>query len=387
MGKFQSKLHRRSDVYKTRERVESAALTQVVQYEPAHSDAINCVTSLTSDLCVSGGSDQVVVVYDWRAGKPCKAFHGHSKEITKLCCFSGSTCIFSASRDKSVLQWDFAGGRDPVQSFHGHELVVNGVAISPGMPAHTPCHAHTSAHTPVHAPTHSQLQDSAHANTLTFVTQCLCVADGSKLCTGSRDNSMRLWDIETGKCLQKNTISRNLVTHVCWVPGGTSVVQTSEDKTIRVWDSRSWQVTNTFPAKQYIQTHCDISTNGNHLLSCSNGFTGHGCEATLWDLRQPGCKVVEYRGHLHTTACCVFLPAALGSPSLVASASYDGSVKIWNQNTAVCLYTLSLDGSGPLVSLAPCDSSNLLCASFNTGLHHLHLSQGTVPSLREVARF
>ncbi|XP_026880973.2 WD repeat-containing protein 31 [Electrophorus electricus] len=342
MGKFQSKLHRRSDVYKTRERVESSALTQVVQYEPAHSDAINCVTSLTSDLCVSGGSDQVVVVYDWRAGKPCKAFHGHSKEITKLCCFSGSTCIFSASRDKSVLQWDFAGGRDPVQSFHGHELVINGVAISP---------------------------------------------DGSKLCTGSRDNSMRLWDIETGKCLQKNTISRNLVTHVCWVPGGTSVVQTSEDKTIRVWDSRSWQVTNTFPAKQYIQTHCDISTNGNHLLSCSNGFTGHGCEATLWDLRQPGCKVVEYRGHLHTTACCVFLPAALGSPSLVASASYDGSVKIWNQNTAVCLYTLSLDGSGPLVSLAPCDSSNLLCASFNTGLHHLHLSQGTVPSLREVARF
>ncbi|XP_076854952.1 WD repeat-containing protein 31 [Brachyhypopomus gauderio] len=342
MGKFQSKFHRRSDIYKARERAESTPSPQVVQYEPAHSDAINCVTSLSSDLCVSGGSDQVVVVYDWRAGKPCKAFHGHNREITKLSCFSGSTYIFSASRDKSVLQWDFAGGHSPIQTFNGHELVVNGVAVSP---------------------------------------------DGLQLCTGSRDNSMRLWDIETAKCLQKNTISRNLVTHVCWVPGGTSVVQTSEDKTIRVWDSRSWQVIHTFPAKQYIQTHCDISTNGNHLLSCSNGFTGQGCEATLWDLRQPGCKVVEYRGHLQTTACCVFLPPTLGSPSLVASVSYDSSVKIWNQNTAACLFTLSLDGSGPLLSLAPCDSSNLLCASFNTGLHHLHLSQGAAPSLREVARF
>lgn len=49
----------------------------------------------------------------------------------------------------------------------------------------------------------------------------------------------------------------------------------------RVWDSRAWQVTNTFPAKQYIQTHCDVSSNGNYLVSSSNGFGGQGCEATV----------------------------------------------------------------------------------------------------------
>lgn len=49
----------------------------------------------------------------------------------------------------------------------------------------------------------------------------------------------------------------------------------------RVWDSRTWQVTNTFPAKQYIQTHCDVSPNGNYLVSSSNGFGGQGCEATV----------------------------------------------------------------------------------------------------------
>ncbi|TSO98504.1 WD repeat-containing protein 31 [Bagarius yarrelli] len=287
MGKLQSKLRRRSDLYRAKEGAEPTPASHVVQYEPAHSDAVNCVTSLNSDLC--------------------------------------STWIFSASRDKSVLMWDFTGGINPVQSFCGHELVVNGVSVSP---------------------------------------------DGSKLCTGSRDNSMCLWDVESGKCLHRNTISRNLVTHLCWVPGGTSIVQTSEDKTIRVWDSRTWQVTNTFPAKQYIQTHCDVSVNRYHLLSSSNGFGGHGCEATLWDLRQPGCKVVEYRGHAQTTACCVFLPPSIGSPALVASSSHDSSIKIWDQNTA-----------------APCDSSTLLCASYNSGLHQLQLSQGMSPSLREVARF
>uniref|UniRef100_A0A3B3R7W1 WD repeat domain 31 n=1 Tax=Paramormyrops kingsleyae TaxID=1676925 RepID=A0A3B3R7W1_9TELE len=262
MGKLQSKIRRRSDLYRaTRGEVpESGPITAIAQYDPAHCDTINCITTLDCDLSVSGGSDHAVVVYDWRAGRLCQAFHGHSREVTK-------------------------------------------------------------------------------------------------------------------------------VTHVCWVPGTHSIVQTSEDKAIRVWDSRSWQVANTFPAKQYIQTHCDVSSSSHYLLSSSNGFGGHGCEATLWDLRQPGCKVVEYRGHLQTTACCVFLPATPGAPHMVATSSHDCSVKIWDQNTAACLCSLTLDGSGPLVSLAPCEVGSLLCASFNTGIHLLHLSLSAGPELREAARF
>ncbi|KPP75773.1 hypothetical protein Z043_104955 [Scleropages formosus] len=42
-------------------------------------------------------------------------------------------------------------------------------------------------------------------------TDPLPAADGLQVCTGSRDNSMCLWDIESGECLQKKTISRNLV--------------------------------------------------------------------------------------------------------------------------------------------------------------------------------
>ncbi|KAK7933816.1 hypothetical protein WMY93_004712 [Mugilogobius chulae] len=109
-----------------------------------------------------------------------------------------------------------------------------------------------------------------------------------------------------------------------------------------------------------------------------------------------GCKVVEYRGHLQTTACCVFLPSASEGSSLVATSSHDSSIKIWDQNTAACLGTLSLGGAGPLVSLAPSDPVNLICASFNSGLHHLQLGLGSPQSsgasagpvdIRLVARF
>lgn len=44
---------------------------------------------------------------------------------------------------------------------------------------------------------------------------------------------------------------------------------------------------------------------------------------------------------------------------------------------SVCLGTLSLDGAGPLLSLAPSDSKNLLCATFSNGINHIQLSQAT----------
>lgn len=49
----------------------------------------------------------------------------------------------------------------------------------------------------------------------------------------------------------------------------------------------------------------------------------------------------------------------------------------WLPFCSACLGTLSLDGAGPLVALSANDSSNLLCASFNNGLHHIHMGQGS----------
>lgn len=64
--------------------------------------------------------------------------HQSARGILPLCpvsqvrCVPGSSRIFSASRDKSALMWDLTCGDDPVQEFCGHELVVNGLAVSPG---------------------------------------------------------------------------------------------------------------------------------------------------------------------------------------------------------------------------------------------------------------
>ncbi|XP_008566968.1 PREDICTED: WD repeat-containing protein 31 [Galeopterus variegatus] len=344
MGKLQSKLKYSTYKYSRpngiiEERIPTNAFQE---YSPAHVDTVSVVAALNSDLCVSGGKDKTVVAYNWKTGSVVKRFKGHEHEITKVACIPESNHFFSASRDRMVMMWDLHGSSQPRQQLSGHAMVVTGLAVS---------------------------------------------SDSSQLCTGSRDNTLLLWDVVTGQCVEKASFSRNLVTHLCWVPREPYILQTSEDKTIRLWDSRGLQVAHMFPAKQHIQTYCEVSADGLKCISCSSGFGGEGCEATLWDLRQTRNRICEYKGHFQTVASCVFLPRALALMPVIATSSHDCKVKIWNQDTGACLFTLSLDGSGPLTSLAVGDTISLLCASFRRGIHLLRLDHSQGLELQEVAAF
>ncbi|XP_006890790.1 PREDICTED: WD repeat-containing protein 31 isoform X2 [Elephantulus edwardii] len=342
MGKLQSKLKQSSFKYRPDGVLEERIQTKTVQeYSPAHVDAVSAVAALSPELCVSGGKDKMVVVYNWKTGNVVKKFKGHEREVTKVACIPKSNQLFSASRDRMVMMWDLQGSQ-PRQQLSGHAMVVTGLAVSP---------------------------------------------DSTQLCTGSRDNTLLLWDVETGQCVERASVSRNLVTHLCWVPREPYILQTSEDKTIRLWDSRGLHVAHMFPAKQHIQTYCDVSEDGHMFLSCSNGFGGEGCEATLWDLRQTRNRICDYIGHFQTVASCVFLPRALALTPVIATSSHDCKVKIWNQDTGACLFTLSLDGSGPLNSLAVGDTVSLLCASFSRGIHLLRVDHSQGPKLWQVAAF
>ncbi|XP_034871901.1 WD repeat-containing protein 31 isoform X3 [Mirounga angustirostris] len=344
MGKLQSKLKHSTYKYSRPDGIieERTQTKSCLEYSPAHVDSVSVVAALNSDLCVSGGKDKTVVAYNWKSGNVVKRFRGHEREITKIACIPRSSQFFSGSRDRTVTMWDLRGPSQPRQQFSGHAMVVTGLAVSP---------------------------------------------DSSQLCTGSRDNTLLLWDVGTGRCVERASISRNLVTHLRWVPHQPYVLQTSEDKTIRLWDSRGLQVAHIFPTKQHIQTYCEVSEDGHKCISCSSGFGGEGCEATLWDLRQTRNRICEYKGHFQTVASCVFLPRALASMPIIATSSHDCKVKIWNQDTGACLFTLSLDGSGPLTSLAVGDTVSLLCASFSRGIHLLRVEHSRGLELREVAVF
>jgi len=70
---------------------------------------------------------------------------------------------------------------------------------------------------------------------------CICYSPhGSRIVTGSNDETIRIWDAETGavvgEALKGHTRS---VRSVAYSPDGRYITSGSEDSTIRIWDAET----------------------------------------------------------------------------------------------------------------------------------------------------
>ena len=71
---------------------------------------------------------------------------------------------------------------------------------------------------------------------------------------GSRDKTLRMWDLESGRCLRTLEGHSGPVTSVSVTPDGWRVVSSCRrDKTVRVWDLESGLCLAVFPCDAWVQ--------------------------------------------------------------------------------------------------------------------------------------
>ena len=109
-----------------------------------------------------------------------------------------------------------------------------------------------------------------------------------KMASGSRDQTTRTWDLETGKQTGMRKIDRNVVTWIGWRDDNT-IVEASEDLNLRIWDIRK----KPFKPQVEIKVGTNFATNGDilhddnsgvYLATGHRGFNNEGAEVKLWDL-------------------------------------------------------------------------------------------------------
>ncbi|MBD2543577.1 TIR domain-containing protein [Planktothricoides raciborskii] len=144
--------------------------------------------------------------------------------------------------------------------------------------------------------------------------------DGSKIVSGSYDNTIRLWDINSGSELAVFKGHEDLVFSVAFSPDGNRIVSGSKDKTIRLWDIKSGEQLAVFKGHEGLVYSVAFSPDGSKIVSGSGENT-----IRLWDIKS-GEQLAVFKGHESDVYSVAFSPDG----SKIVSGSNDKTIRLWD---------------------------------------------------------
>ncbi len=190
--------------------------------------------------------------------------------------------------------------------------------------------------------------------------------DGKFILSGGDDNTLKMWDVETGKCLWTFEGHKDSVSSACFSPVGKYVISGSDDMTLMLWNMETGECLHAFEGHEGRIHSVSFSPDGTFVLSGSWDNT-----MKLWDLEDGEC-LHTFEGHTRMVLSVSF---SLDS-KYVLSGSFDNTMKLWNMEDGECLHTF--DGhEGPVhsVSFSP-DGKCALSGSLGTMLKLWDLEAG-----------
>jgi WD40 repeat protein len=206
----------------------------------------------------------------------------------------------------------------------GHEAWVNSVAISPDGKLIVSGSRDNTVRlwdiqgNPVGQPFQGH-EDYVNSVAISPVRAAFSEGVGKLIVSGSRDNTVRLWDIQGNPVGQPFQGHESSVNSVAFSPDGKMIASGSTDKTVRLWDIQGNPVGQPFQGHESFVSSVAFSPDGKLIVSGSGDKT-----VRLWDIQ--GNPVGQpFQGHESYVNSVAFSPDG----KLIVSGSGDKTVRLW----------------------------------------------------------
>ena len=101
------------------------------------------------------------------------------------------------------------------------------------------------------------------------VTSVTITADGKYIVSGSLDNTIKIWDTKTGKCLNTFAGHNNFVNSIITSPDVKYIIVGCDDNKIKVFDFQTGKCINTFENHTGSVTSLAITPDSRYIVSGS----------------------------------------------------------------------------------------------------------------------
>ena len=197
---------------------------------------------------------------------------------------------------------------------------------------------------------------------------------GDYLLSGSVDNTAIIWDVSNGEVKQQFKNHTAPTIDVDW-RNDTSFATCSTDKMIYVCKLGENRPLREFKGHEDEVNAIRWDPSGQLLASCSDDFT-----AKIWNMKNDSC-VHDFREHTKEIYTIKWSPTGNGTrfgskDVILASASFDATIKLWDINAGKCLYSLTKH-TDPVYSVAFSPNGEFLASgSFDRCLHIWSVKDG-----------
>ena len=193
------------------------------------------------------------------------------------------------------------------------------------------------------------------------VTAIAVTPDGKQLVSGSNDNSLKIWDLETGKEKFSFIGHSDEITAVAITPDGNQIISSSRDGTVKVWSLKNRKNLLTIDSHQNSVNDITLTPDGKEIISGSSDKSIRiwnletGEEMLIWKGRPAGSFTLtlpaKIRSELVNAVAVADTP--YGLQVIAGSLEKDNNGKTWTiigLNRANRKKTLSLTGHQDVIT-------------------------------------